>query len=197
MLFFPTRSRGRNSRLRVGPRSPSDVDWLWSNLKCFGKCPRPHFYELHTAMAVEVPLLHTAILPCRAAYQAAYNVACGEVRPCGKPMDQCTPWRSREQDRVRETLEGGRRDSSASAVMTSTQPWLGFCDAYRCTLSVCNDLPGCHCAGQAQSEMPCSCHLPRSPLRCRRHTVSAFEVGAQRGRACCPGSHGKQGWDSN
>lgn len=67
--FFWTRSRGRNSRLRIGPVNPSDVDWLWSNLKFFGKCQRPHLHEFHTVMPMKVSLPHCCHFPFRIACQ--------------------------------------------------------------------------------------------------------------------------------
>lgn len=91
--FFWTRSRGRNSRLRIGPVNPSDVDWLWSNLKFFGKCQRPHFHEFHTVMPMKVSLFHTAVIFLLGLHaRCGYIVAWGEVRRFGKSEYQCATW---------------------------------------------------------------------------------------------------------
>lgn len=53
--------------LRIVPVNPRDVDWLWANLKFFGKCQRPHFHEFHSR--ANASLSHCYLLSFRSAYQ--------------------------------------------------------------------------------------------------------------------------------
>lgn len=55
--------------LGIGPLNPSDVDWLWSNLKFLGKCQRPHFHGFHIVMPVKVLLFYIGLSPFRMAFK--------------------------------------------------------------------------------------------------------------------------------
>lgn len=55
--------------LGIGPLNPSDVDWLWSNLKFLGKCQRPHFHGFHIVMPVKVSLFYIDLSPFRMAFK--------------------------------------------------------------------------------------------------------------------------------
>lgn len=93
---------------------------------------------------------------------------------------------------VRTAVHQLSGDISSSALCA------GFVLSYLYTLKVYTNSPCLGVTvGQAQSKRHCSCCLIESSLRCRCHMVSDGEMEAQRGQACCPGSHGKQSWDLN